>query len=92
MSLNHRERIEVGVDGEEIVVWNWVSVVQPAHVRGHNPVVEKFDATIGAGDMDEPPEAVTEEVAEELYDEFSIDVEDHDIEVIDVHSDEVSVL
>jgi len=90
--LQHRDRITVHRDGEEVEVFNWVNIKQPAVVRGGNPVVEKFDAEIGAGDMSRTPDAVTEWVAEELWREFSIDVTDHGIEVIDVESDDVDVL
>jgi len=90
--LQHRDRITVHRDGEEVEVFNWVNIKQPAVVRGGNPVVEKFDAEIGAGDSSRTPEAVTEWVAEELWHEFGIEVADHGIEVIDVESDDVDVL
>ena len=87
-----QERLTVEKDGGEIEVFNWVNIQQPAVVRGHNPVVETFDAEIGAGDSPMKPDAVTEWVAEELWHELGIEVEDHDIEVIDVESEEVEVL
>jgi hypothetical protein len=98
--MNHTERIERGmyerieavIDGEEVTIWNWVNVLQPAHVRGHNPTVEKFDARIGAGDMQEPPEYVTERVAEELWHEFGVEAENHGFEVVDPTSDEVQLV
>jgi hypothetical protein len=77
---------------EEIEVYNWVNVEQRSAVRGHNPVVEYFDADIGAGDSPETPDAVTHWVAEELDFEHNIDLSDHGIEVIDPTDDEVSVL
>lgn len=92
MKLQHRDRITVIRDGEELEVYNWVNIKQPAIVRGGNPVVERFEAEIGAGDSPMTPDAVTTWVAEELYHEFSIDVEDHDIDVIDVESEEVDVV
>jgi len=82
--------MEIG-DGEEIEVFNWVNIQQPAVVRGHNPVVEKFDAEIGAGDGAKTPGAVTHWIAEELLHEFGIEVEDHGIEVIDPTAEEVTV-
>ncbi len=91
MSLKHRDRITVHRDGEEIDVFNWVNLKQPAVVRGAG-TIEKFDADIGAGDSPATPDYVTEWVAEELWHEFSIDVEDYGIEVVDVESDEVDVL
>ncbi|SIS21759.1 hypothetical protein [Natronorubrum thiooxidans] len=87
-----QERLSVVRDGDELEVFNWVNVDQPATVRGHNPVVETYDAEIGAGDASFTPDAVTTWVADELRDEFHIDPEDHGIEVVDVESDEVSVL
>jgi hypothetical protein len=92
MRLQHRDRITVQRDGEEIEVFNWVNVQVPAVVRGGNPVVEKFDPDIGAGDSPIKPDAVTHWVAEELDVEFGIHPEDHGIEVVDVESDEVSVV
>lgn len=87
-----QERLTVVRDGEELEVFNWVNVNQPAIVRGHNPVVDKYDATIGAGDASFEPDAVTTWVAEELEAEFGIDPADHGIEVVDVESEEVDVL
>ncbi|ELZ96615.1 hypothetical protein [Haloferax sulfurifontis] len=79
-------------DGERLEVYNVVNIDQPAVVRGYNPVVETFDARIGAGDSRTKPEAVTKAVAYELEDEFYIDVADHDIEVVDIESDDVEVI
>jgi hypothetical protein len=91
-NLKLHERIDVQRDGEEITVYNWVNIKQPAVVRGHNPVVEKFDAEIGAGDSPTTPDYVTPWVAEELWHEFNIEVEDHGIEVVDPESDDVALL
>jgi len=89
--LQRRERIEVHRDGEDLEVFNWVNIKQPAVVRGSNPVVEKFKAEIGAGDSPVTPGAVTHWVAEELEVEFGIDPTDNNIEVVDVTSDDVEV-
>jgi hypothetical protein len=86
------DRFEVLRDGEELEVYNWVNIKQPAIVRGDNPAVEKFEAEIGAGDSSMHPDHVTEEVAEELWHEFGIEVEKHDIEAVDVESDDVELL
>jgi hypothetical protein len=87
------DRLTVNHDGEEKEVYNWVNIKQPAIVRGSNPVVERFNAEIGAGDSPMTPEAVTAWVAEELLFEFNIDLDTHDeIEVIDIESEEVVVL
>lgn len=92
MKPQDRERITVVCDGKEIDVFNWVNVKQPAIVRGHNPVVERFNAEIGAGDSTHTPEAVTPWLAEELELEFSIDVTEYGIEIIDPTSEEVDVV
>jgi len=92
MNLKHNDRITVELDGEEIEVFNWVNVRQSAAVRGGNPTVEKFEPNIYAADSFQTPEAVTHWVAEELWHEFSIEVEDHGIEVIDPSDEEVAVL
>ena len=94
-NLQRKERLTVARNDEEIEVFNWVNILQPAVVRGHNPVVEKFDAEVGAGDSSMTPDAVTHWVAEELWHEFYIDekdLEQRDIDVIDVTSEEVDVL
>jgi len=86
------DRLTVHHDGEEVEVFNWVNIKQPAVVRGANPVVEKFDAEIGAGDSTRTPDAVTTWVARELEDEFGITVEDKGIKVIDPTDEEVHIL
>lgn len=91
-SVRHKDRLTVAVDGQVIEVFNWVNATQPAVVRGGNPCVEKFEASIGAGDMDRTPDAVTAWVADELDWAFGIDPEDHGIDIIDVESDEVDIL
>lgn len=101
--LSRSERVEKGLfdtvdvvdeDGEEVTVYNWLTVKTVARVRGDNPVYEQFgdDTRIGAGDSWMEPEAVTQRVAEEMEVNAGIDVEEHDIRVIDVQSDEVTVV
>jgi len=90
MSLKHRDTIEVYRDGEQITVYNWANVNQPAVLRGGNPTVELFDCAIGAGDSPETPDYITEWLAVQLEIEFGIDPSRHGIEVIDIESDEVS--
>lgn len=92
VGLRNRDRITVVKDGEEIEVFNWVNLKQPAVVRGGNPTVEKFDAEIGAGDSSAAPDAITTWVAEELDWEFGIDPEDQGIDVIDPTDEEVTVV
>lgn len=90
------DRLDVVKDDEEIEVYNWVNIsrLQKAIVRASNPTVERFDddAEIGAGDSSFTPDAVTHWVANELWHEFDIEVEDHGIDVIDIESDEVTVI
>ena len=90
--LIRNEVLTVFRDGEEVEVYNWATIEQPARVRGHNPVVQKFEAEIGAGDSMMTPDAITHWVDEELQHEFDIDVRDQGIEVIDPTDDEVDVL
>lgn len=92
LSLRKQERITVRRDGEELDIFNWVTVERATRVRGHNPTVQYFEPTIGAGDSKRKPDAVTPWVAEELRSEMNIDVEDHGIEVVDPESDDVEVL
>ena len=103
MSIKHHERIETGLfdrvtvideNGDEVEVFNWLTVQTVSRVCGYNPVFEQFDdgVKIGAGDSWEQPEAVTKRVAEELQDELGIDVRDHDIRVIDTTDEEVQVV
>lgn len=101
--MDYHERIEKGLfdratvideDGDEVEVFNWLTVKTEARVRGDNPVFEQFEdaVRIGAGDSWMHPEAVTERVAEELQDARGIDVRDHDIRVIDPTDEAVQVV
>jgi hypothetical protein len=90
MSLRHRDTIEARVDGEEVTVYNWVNLEIPYVIRG-GTTSEQFEVKIGAGDSPRTPEYVTEWVAEDLWHEHSIEVEDYGIEVVDIESDEVDV-
>lgn len=63
MSLQHRDVIDVEHNGTEKKVYNWANVTQPAVVRGGNPTVEKFECTIGAGDLPKKPDYITEWLA-----------------------------
>jgi len=94
LSLNQRERIEVKVDGEEVTVFNWVNLSQPATVRGHNPVVEPYETAVYAGDSQMEPDAVTHWVADELEEVslINVDLDAQGIDVIDVTSEEVTIL
>lgn len=91
--ITGRDRIEVERDGEELEVFNHVSVSTHHYVNSVNGH-ESFEADIAKGDMGRgpTPDAVTERVAEYLWTEWKIEVEDYDIEAIDLESDEVNVL
>lgn len=92
MSGTARERLTVIRDGEEIEVFNHVTVTEQHYVNSVNGY-ESFAGPIDAGDGSiGSPEAVTERVATLVRDEFGIDVEDHGIDVIDVESAEVDVV
>lgn len=91
MNPKLQDRITVRKDGEEIYVYNLVNIEQPAEVRGESEV-RRHKAGIGAGDSFVPPEYVTEWVAQTLYDEFGIKVEDRDITAVDIESEDVTVL
>lgn len=102
MTLRHRETIDVGIDGEQIEVWNALNVTMAYQVRGGNPSAEKFPSEhviemLGGGTE---PEYVTTWVAEALWHEVGIDLglfnsdgsEEFDIEVVDIESEDVIVL
>jgi len=95
MSANGLERGEsatVMEDGDEIEVFDHVSVSTKHYVNSVNSY-ETFEPDVVKGDMGRgpQPEAVTERVAELLFAEFHIEVEELGIEVIDPQSDEVQV-
>lgn len=88
------EQVEVRADGERVTVWNWVNINLPAHVRGHNPITETFEdqMDINAGSTTQTPEAVSDLVAQNLEDEYRVDVEEHGIDVIDPTAEEVDLI
>lgn len=91
-NLQHRDRITAVVDGEEVEIYNWVNIKQPAVIRGGNPSVEKFQAEIGRGDARETPEYITHWVAEELDWAFGVDPSDHGITVVDPTDEDVQLV
>ena len=93
-ALRRRDRLTVVTKGgEEREVFGWATVQRTSRVRGSNPVVEHGDPGIYAGDaIGLKPDAVTHWLAEEIDYEFGVDVRDHDIDVIDPTSEEVTVL
>lgn len=89
--VKHHDRILVEVDGEERVVYNWVTtrtsrIVRPFQTHDGN-------ISIHAGDkIGEQPSAVTGWLAARLWEEHTIDVEDHGIDVIHIEDDDVTIL
>jgi len=80
-------------DYETVEVFDHVTVVQEHYVNSVNGH-ESFHGKIERGDGShlEPPEAVTERVAEYLWHEFSIDgLPSMGIRVVDIESDDVWV-
>ncbi len=86
--MEMRERVLARIDDEEVEVWNSVSVAKRHRVGPANSH-ETFRPSIKT-EMGETPEYVTEQLAEYLWVELSINPEDHGIEVVDL--DEVEVV
>jgi hypothetical protein len=85
------DRLNVEVDGEEREVYNWINVTTRVQLRG-NGSREQWVLEIGAEDSRRPPEYVTHWLAAELASQMNIQVEDHAIDVVDIESEEVTVL
>lgn len=85
-----RELVMARVDGERVDVYNHANVSTKHFVNavgGH----ETFDPEVTT-DNGEQPDAVTRRLADYLWFEFDIDVEDLGIEVVDLEDDGVVVL
>jgi hypothetical protein len=81
------DRIEAIVDGEKIVIWNHVAVVQEHFVR-HNEIESYHRIYEGDGSTGERPDYITPAIDEQLE---SLDVYP-DAEVVDPTGDEVTLL
>ena len=92
--LRRRDRLTVvDEDGDEREVFGWATIERASTVRGSNPVVDHGETSIHAGDaIGLDPDAVTHWLAEEIENEFGVDVRDQGIDVIDPTSEEVDVL
>lgn len=93
INVTGKDRIPVEIDDEQIDVYNHVSVSTHHYVNSINGY-ETFDGTVAAGDdsHNAPPEAVTDRLAHLLDDEFDINVREQGITVVDLESDEVTLL
>lgn len=92
VDLTGRDRIPVVKDGEEIDVFNHVSVSTHHYINSINGY-ESFEPDVAKGDMGRgpQPEAVTPRVASLLRD-LGVDAESLGIEVIDPNSGGVEIL
>jgi hypothetical protein len=86
----HYDRFDVFVDGEDVEVFNQVTVRQEHEIRADETATQTLSIEAGDGGIGKP-EAVTTWVAEWLWDDYFIDPEDYDIDVIDVTDDEVHI-
>lgn len=91
MDTTGQDRITVERDGEEIEVFNHVSVINRHYINSVNGH-ESFAPIITSGDSDERVDVVTERVADYLWHEWGIEAEKQGIEVIDPEDEEVTVL
>lgn len=92
-----KDRIPVERDGEELTVFNHVSVEQSHYINSVNGY-DSFTVRVYAGDSvgGDGPSYVTKRVAMVLHDEFGIDLfggtHPQGIDVIDVTDDDVTIL
>lgn len=96
-SKTRRERFTVEYDGEEVEVTNSARVtVQKEHhvvaAREHETFEAPNSPKIVVDGFGGTPDYVTEQLAQYLWGQFDIDLDEHDIEVVDIDSDEVTVL
>lgn len=88
MSDVYHVRIDGGEDS--LRVYNWGNV--QIHEQLRPGEVERTQIFINAGDATFPPDAITKQFAEQLADEHGVDMSNHDIDVVDIDSDRVTVL
>jgi len=91
--LSHGERGTVDVDGEEVEVWDHVSVSTHYYVNSVNGY-ETFEPEVFEGDMGghgPQPDAVTMRVAQTL-DDIGVSCEQLGIRVVDMSRDDVQQL
>lgn len=85
---------EVDRDGERLEVAREAQVAQYHRVgeASHSTDYEEILTVDGHPELAHYADAVTTDLAEWIYDEFHIDVEEHELEVIDPESEEVTRL
>jgi hypothetical protein len=81
------DRIEAKIDGEEITIWNRVTVEQ-THALGHGLHEEHHSILAGDGSTGQAPEYITPEMNERLRD---VDVYPAPMEVVDPTRDDVNL-
>jgi len=96
-SRTRRERFTAEYDGEKVEIANSVRITEQKehHVvaaREHETFEAPNSPRIVVDGFGGRPEYVTEQLAQYLWDQFGIDLDEHDIEVVDIDSDEVTVL
>lgn len=93
IDITGKDRILAVYEDEEVTIFNHISVNRGYYinsVNGHDTYLN----TISRGDMagSARPEYITPRLDEYLYDEFSIDVTNHGIEVLDPESEDVQLV
>lgn len=89
-----RDRISVSLDGEtEIRVWNHATVTTCHYVNSANGYeTPEVRVARGMGPDGASPPFITERLADVLRDEFGVNLDHREMEVIDVQSGDVEVL
>lgn len=86
-----RHRIPAEMDGEQIVIHNTLSFYRPMEFEPG--ITRKYEAESVASSEGAGVDYVTPRLAEQVFDEELIDVEDDlGLEVVDPDSDEVTLL
>lgn len=80
------------VDGEERRVYNKVSLTRRVSVWGHGQEEELSPVVGGPDGPSQRVECVSERVANVLYRSHGVEVEDLDLDVVNLDSEEVQLL
>lgn len=81
------DRVEVRYDGEEVTVWNSLTVEQQHDIQA-GQIASEHEVTVGDGSTAEQPDYITPEMADQL---MALDVYVN-AEVVNPRSEEVDVL